>query len=187
MRRARLAATVVMTLLALCSVASAQVDPEPAPVPEPAATRLAAPSARPVALHAGAGLGMPYGAFGFNFESLFGGYFAVTGGIGHTVFAGPGWSAGVRGYFLGPQRRFRPRATVIVGTAFITDRWDGEQKIGLSVGAGGRIMFGHSKRHGIDTDVLVTVYPSTSSVEDEWGGDAVGIPVKISIGYVFGF
>ena len=44
-------------------------------------------------------------------------------------------------------------------------------------------MFGQSKRHGIDTDVLVTVYPSTSSVEDEWGGDAVGIPVKISIGY----
>jgi hypothetical protein len=184
MRRARLAATVVITLLALCAVAAAQVDPEPAPVPEPAALR---PSSKPVSLQAGAGLGMPYGAFGFNFESLFGGYFAVTGGLGHTVFAGPGWSAGVRGYFLGPQRRFRPRATVIVGTAFITDQWDGEQKAGLSVGAGGRLMFGRSRRHGIDTDVLVTVYPSTSSVEEEWGGDAVGIPVKISIGYVFRF
>jgi hypothetical protein len=184
MRSASLAGTVV-AFLALCPVAGAQVEPVPA-TPAPV-TRLAAASTRPVALHVGAGLGMPYGAFGFNVEALFGGYFAVTGGLGHTVFAGPGWSAGVRGYLLGPGRRLRLRATVIAGSAFITDRFGGEQKAGLSLGAGGRIMFGKRKRHGIDTDLLVTVYPSTSSVEDEWGGDAVGIPVKISVGYVFGF
>jgi hypothetical protein len=183
MRCARLAGTVVVMLLAVCSVAVAQVDP----APSLSAAAAAAPEAKPVSVHVGAGLGMPYGVFGFNGEVLFGDYFAVSGGIGHTVFAGPGWSAGVRGYFLGSQHRFRPRATVIAGSAFVTDLYGGEQKAGLSLGAGGRLTFGRSRRHGIDADLLVTVYPSTSSVEDEWGADAVGIPVKISIGYVFGF
>jgi hypothetical protein len=179
MRRVRSTGLIVLMLLACGAVAGAQVDLEPAPASPPAT--------RPVVLHAAAGLGMPYGAFGFNFESLFGGYFAVTGGVGHTVFAGPGWSAGVRAYFLGPQHGTRLRATAIAGTAFITDQWDGEQKAGLSLGVGGRSMFGRARRHGLDYDLLVTVYPSTSSVEDEWGADAVGIPVKISVGYVFRF
>jgi hypothetical protein len=183
MRCARLAGTFVVMLFVLCSVAAAQVDPGPSRPARATAT----PETKPVSLHAGAGLGMPYGVFGFNAEALFGGYFAVTGGLGHTVFAGPGWSAGVRGYLFGPQHRFRPRATIIAGSAFVTDSYGGEQKAGLSLGVGGRFMFGRSRRHGIDTDLLVTVYPSTSSVEDEWGADAVGVPVKISVGYVFGF
>jgi hypothetical protein len=177
MRCAGFGCTFAVSLLALCTAARAQQDTEPAPTP----------STKPVSLHAGAGLGMPYGTFGFNFEALFGGYFAVTGGLGHTVFAGPGWSVGARGYLLGPHRGTRLRATIIVGTAFVTDRGDGEQKAGLSLGVGGRTMFGKRKRHGFDYDVLVTAYPSTSSVEDDWGADAVGIPIKISIGYVFGF
>ncbi len=134
----------------------------------------------------GAGLGMPYGTIGVNVEGQFGHRIGVTGGLGHTVYAGLGWCVGARAYFRSSDKGTRPRVSVNYGTAFITDVLE-EQKAGLSLGVGARSSFGRDRKHGIDYDLLVIAAPSTSSVEDEWGGEAAGVPVKIAIGYSFRF
>ena len=132
----------------------------------------------------GFGIGIPYGVIGANAELNTGNYLAVSAGIGHTIVAGVGYSAGLRGYFRPPDAGFRPRASLFYGTAFVADDLS---ENGLTVGIGGRSMFGATRRHGVDYDILLTVAPSASSVEEEFGGESVGTPVKLSIGYRLSF
>jgi len=134
----------------------------------------------------GAGFGIPYGVIGVNVEARAGDYVGLTAGVGHTVFAGVGWCVGGRGYLFPPERKLRPRLAAYYGTAYVHGDLE-KQKAGLAVGGGAHLRLGKSKKHGLETDVLLIVSPSTSSVEEDWGGVSVGAPVKVSLGYTFSF
>ncbi|HLA77162.1 MAG TPA: hypothetical protein VJU18_06245 [Vicinamibacteria bacterium] len=134
----------------------------------------------------GAGLGIPYGVIGLNVEARAGDHVGVTAGIGHTVFAGVGWCVGGRGYLFSADRKLRPRLGAYFGTAFVQADLE-KKKAGLALGPGAHLRLGKSGKHGLEADLLVIVTPSTSSVEDEWGGESVGVPVKLSLGYTFSF
>jgi hypothetical protein len=58
---------------------------------------------------------MPYGLLGLGAE-VGTQYFALVGGIGTAILAGPGWSVGGRVYFLNSTHRFRPHVTVVYGS-----------------------------------------------------------------------
>jgi opacity protein-like surface antigen len=152
-----------------------------------AATALAAPTLARAEVYGGAGFGISYGGIGANIEGQVGRNLGLTAGLGHTIFAGLGWCVGARGYLRSPDRGTRPRLSVLYGSAYITDDFSGDQKAGLTLGVGARSMFGKNRKHGLEYDVLVTVAPSTSSVEKDWGADAAGVPVKIAIGYTLRF
>ena len=61
------------------------------------------------------GLGIPYGVLGggvsFGFD-----YLSLIGGVGTTVFAGAGYSGGLRLYFLDTSHHWRPHFTAVYGT-----------------------------------------------------------------------
>ena len=63
----------------------------------------------------GAGLGVPYGAWGINLEINALPILSISGGLGTTIFAGVGWSVGARGYFRKPGPVWRPRVSAFYG------------------------------------------------------------------------
>lgn len=134
----------------------------------------------------GVGLGIPYGVIGLNVEVGAGDHVGLTAGVGHTVFAGVGWCVGGRGYLFSADRKLRPRLGAYFGTAFVQADLE-KKKAGLAVGPGAHLRLGKSGKHGLEADLLLIATPSTSSVEDEWGGESVGVPVKLSLGYTFSF
>ena len=88
-------------------------------------------------LAVGLGLGIPYGMHGANVEYAVveNGY--VSGGIGSTILAGPGYAVGARYYIKGMGSRW-PRVGLFYGTTTVAEGIfdDDESFTGLTVTAG---------------------------------------------------
>lgn len=131
----------------------------------------------------GAGFGIPYGALGVNLEINVIPYLSLSGGFGTTVYAGVGWSAGARGYFIKPGHLWRPRISAFYGTNKIYSEGRGNPNNksypGFTAGIGQIVLF---KRHGFDLDLM---YIINSQIDNEHNEDYSKI--KISVGYRFAF
>ncbi|MFC2131961.1 hypothetical protein ACFLSQ_11045, partial [Bacteroidota bacterium] len=123
----------------------------------------------------GLGLGAQYGVLGLGFEyHLPIGYSSVFAGIGHTIFAGVGWSIGGRLYFRDFYSSFQPRFTVLYGTNSIlttektnlynlSSEKEYEIGTGINLGCGFKWMFGETNSWGIDFDIY---YGVTTTLDD---------------------
>jgi len=131
----------------------------------------------------GAGFGVPYGTLGINLEINLLPYLSLSGGLGTTVYAGVGWSAGARGYFRKPGPMWRPRISAFYGinAVYAEDLGNPNNKSypGVTIGLGQMILW---KRHGFDLDIMYVV---NSRIDNEHPEDYS--KVKINIGYRFAF
>ena len=106
-------------------------------------------STHPIKHRYGCGMGLPYGAMGFNYDMGINDYLSPTCGIG-LVSEGVGWNIGARLYYPGPNNRVRGRITALYGTnMLLEDRHTGEDsqystELGFSVGVGTVIRLGPS-------------------------------------------
>lgn len=138
-------------------------------------------------INSGVGFGIPYGVLGANLDLDLGAGFKGSFGLGSTIVAGPGFSAGVKYFLGGPDRGFRPRCGVFYGTNAIIQRSAGivdayESYNGLNLVFGSEVMFGSSRKHGLDFDL---VYIATNGYDDDDLGGVESEPgrVKFSLGY----
>jgi hypothetical protein len=131
----------------------------------------------------GAGFGVPYGTLGVNLEINLLPYLSLSGGLGTTLYAGAGWSAGARGYFRKPGPMWRPRLSAFYGINAIyaeeLNNPNNKSYHGFTVGLGQVVLFG---RHGFDLDLM---YVANSQIDKEYPDDYSKI--KISLGYRFAF
>lgn len=164
----------------------------PAPPPLPGA----APDA-PSRGSVGVGLGIPYGVLGINADVALMDHVSLSAGVGTTMFAGVGYSAGAKLFFLPPEKRWRPRIAAFYGTNSIVVV-EGSVSIkekfnGLTVGAGVQRTFGTRGKHGLDLDLMVIATSGGMKDELERIEMQYGMtieepsPVKISIGYRYLF
>lgn len=137
----------------------------------------------------GVGLGVPYGVLGSSMDVNVAPNLDLTMGLGTTIFAGMGYSFGVK-YFLGSaQRNFRPRISAYYGTnsMFVdgANTATAESYTGFSLGLGSRWMWGQSKTAGIDFDVILIASTGLDIDKLKAQGYTVAEPgrVKISIGF----
>ena len=129
----------------------------------------------------GVGLGVPYGVLGVNTDLSVSPNVSLTLGLGTSVVAGTAYNFGLKCYLTPPDQTFRPRISAYYGVNAIRASSFGEGKSyrGISLGAGAQWMWGQSKKHGLDFDVM---YLATSAQ----GAPTDGSKVKISIGYRHG-
>lgn len=131
----------------------------------------------------GLGLGISYGVIGSNFECSPIEHSALTVGVGIAP-GGLGWTVGGRIYFLGKERKFRPRFSILHGTVAILEtrylygRTDYRTVEGNALGAGFEL---GSKKSSFDFDFIV---PDFKIPE---GYEKYGPPATIAIGYGFHF
>jgi len=132
----------------------------------------------------GAGFGVPYGTLGVNFEINLLPYLSLAGGLGTTVYAGVGWSAGARGYFRKPGPMWRPRVSAFYGINSVYSEGRGnpnnKRYPGVTFGIGQMIVLW--KRHGFDLDIMYVAY---SEMDNEYPEDYSKF--KINLGYRFAF
>ncbi|MEW6753564.1 MAG: hypothetical protein AB1505_21650 [Candidatus Latescibacterota bacterium] len=154
--------------------------------------------ARPRPLQLGIGVGVPYGVLGLNAELAVGPNIAVAGGIGTTLLAGPGYSAGLRFYLRGPGNTWRPRISAFYGTNCVIDAigWPEDYTHsfeGIVLALGQQWYLGERQRHGMDLDLVFIA--TRGDFDDEMNrltregyetGDTGAGRVKISIGYRYG-
>ena len=131
----------------------------------------------------GAGFGVPYGTLGVNLEINLLPYLSLSGGLGTTIYAGVGWSAGARGYLRKPGPMWRPRISAFYGINAIyaedLNNPNNKSYHGGTIGIGQIVLW---KRHGFDLDLMYVV---TSQIDNEYPDDYSKI--KISLGYRFAF
>ena len=145
----------------------------------------------------GVGFGIQYGGIGANVDVNIARNLNATAGLGTTVFAGAGYSLGLK-YFLTPlNRTFRPRIAAYYGVngiivkqhIFIDKDDEGESYTGLSLGIGAQWMWGETKANGLDFDImyLATIGWDLDELRDE--GLRIDEPgkVKVSLGYRHAF
>jgi hypothetical protein len=166
-------------------------QPRPYPVVQPAPPR--EPSFLSGSL--AGGFGIPYGVIGGGFTFGFD-YLSLIAGAGTTVYAGPGYSAGLRLHFLDTSNRWRPHLTAVYGTttAYKVTMIGGTDMTG--------VLHGFAFYAGVDQDFgelggwfatygigVITHEKFPTSVTDALGytPDA-GNPVKfmVAFGYRFG-
>jgi len=141
------------------------------------------------------GFGIPYGVLGggvtFGFD-----YLALVGGVGTTVFAGAGYSGGLRVYFLDTSHRWRPHLTGVYGTTtyYKITVIGGDDMSG--------VLRGFAFYAGVDQDFgeiggwfatygvgVITHEKLPESVTDALGHTPdMGVPIKfmVGVGYRFG-
>lgn len=153
----------------------------------------------------GIGMGIPYGIFGINIDLMMSDTLAVSGGIGHTIFAGMGYNFGVKYYLREIGNTWRPRLMAFYGTNSLIDvvghysYWKtyndvSETYDGLTLGIGQQWTFGESKKHGLDLDLMWIVsrggFDDRVDELDHQGYDMNDIGtgrIKISFGYRYCF
>ena len=145
----------------------------------------------------GVGIGVPYGAIGFNAEINLLKYLSLSGGLGTTIFAGTAYAFGTRIYVRPTGETWRPRFSAHYGINSIIKldtHTDGQKFTGLSLGAGIQGMFGERKRSGFDFEVVYLA--TTGGLDDEierinQSGNYSHIDspgkIKLLFGYRFGF
>jgi len=147
----------------------------------------------------GVGIGIPYGVIGANVEYALENNLNLTGGFGTTGLAGSGYNLGVKYYLKDVGNTRRPRISAYYGTnAMIAVTVFGGEDInesfsGLTLGYGQQWMWGESKKHGLDLDLMYLL--TTGSFEErkdeieERYSTTLEDPgkIKISIGYRYGF
>jgi hypothetical protein len=148
----------------------------------------------------GFGVGLTYGTIGFNGEIFITDHIGLMAGYGTAIYA-PVWNVGTRLYLRSSQCTWRPRITALWGINSLLlrdneyDEPDSEYKVekfeGLTLGFGQQWMWGESKRHGMDLDLM---YIATSAIYDrveELNAEGDNIQnsgrVKINLGYKFSF
>lgn len=138
----------------------------------------------------GIGLGIPYGILGANVDYRIASNLCVSAGIGTTVIAGIGYSAGLKFYFVSPENKLRPRISAFYGVNSAVEKKGGsdpgkESFSGLSIGAGIQWMWGVSRSNGLDFDLfyLATSGLDIDKIRDQ--GYSVSDPgnVTFSVGY----
>ncbi|MEE9463981.1 MAG: hypothetical protein V3W14_00220 [Candidatus Neomarinimicrobiota bacterium] len=147
----------------------------------------------------GVGLGIPYGVIGANIEYALENNINLTAGIGTTVFAGSGYNVGVKYYLKDIGYTGRPRISAYYGTnALIAVTVFGGEDInetfsGLTLGFGQLWMWGDSKKHGLDLDLMYLLTTGSyderkEEIEDQYYTTLEDLgKIKISIGYRYGF
>lgn len=144
----------------------------------------------------GAGFGIQYGVLGINFDIALSNYISFSAGAGHTILADVGYNGGFKLFFCGPENVWRPRIGIFYGVNGILDVIDlyedkTESYRGFTIYAGQQWMFGETKSHGFDLDIvfLLTsgIYNKYNELKDS--GYIITRPgfVKISAGYRFAF
>jgi len=141
----------------------------------------------------GVGLGIPYGVVGVNVDFKIEDHVNLSAGIGSTVFAGVGYSLGMKYFITSPESTVRPRLSAFYGTNYVfvkeyygTDRDDeGETYNGLTIGVGLLFMMGESKSNGFDIDLMYIATTSFDAEEKRSEGFVFdeSNDVKFSIGY----
>lgn len=141
----------------------------------------------------GIGLGIPYGVLGINLDLKIDDYVNLSVGVGSTVFAGLGYSAGMKYFMTSPARMVRPRLSAYYGTNTIFVKeyvgldkdGEGETYSGLTIGFGFLFMMGETRSNGFDIDVMYNVTTSFDADEKRSQGFVFDEPnhVKFSIGY----
>lgn len=191
-----LVTAVTATSLCIAGTALAETLPPPPP-PPPVAPGIAAPMPAPARGSVGVGLGVPYGVLGVSGDLAVHDHVSLTVGIGTTIFAGVGYNAGAKLFFMPSSRRWRPRVSAYYGTNSMIviegSTSSAEKFLGLTLGAGVQRTFGASGRHGIDLDLMIVttnggMQEEMERLEDQHG---VMIPepgrVKVSTGYRYVF
>lgn len=128
----------------------------------------------------GAGVGLPYGGLGVNYEFGVCDYFAPVFGLG-LVPDNVGWNAGARLYYPGRESTFRARLTALYGTNTIIERADSDEEYdtetGLSGGIG--INWRFAQHWAFDADLFFVDQDIPDGYEKE------GSDIKISLGCSF--
>jgi hypothetical protein len=143
----------------------------------------------------GAGIGIPYGLFGINYEMELNvaDSFAIgpSVGLGSTLLAGSAIQYGLRTHFLHKDSGSRfgfsywNGVNTIIEKRF-SDSW--ESKRGNAAGFEARFQFGAKRKHGVDIHFLYLLSPTKKDLEDEgYDVEAYGTPVKFGVGYVARF
>lgn len=142
----------------------------------------------------GAGIGIPYGLFGVNYELELNivDSFAVgpSIGLGSTIVAGTAAQYGVKMHFLDRRSLVRIGLSYwnAVNTVVKTGSESWEAKRGNVVAADIRFQFGRKRNNGLDIYVLKILSPTKSDLEDEgYNVTSYGSPIKFGIGYVHRF
>ncbi|MFH1894135.1 MAG: hypothetical protein ABIK83_15810 [Candidatus Zixiibacteriota bacterium] len=141
----------------------------------------------------GVGLGIPYGVIGVNVDFKVDDFVNLSAGIGSTVFAGLGYSIGMKYFITSPESAVRPRLSAYYGTNYVfvreyygIDRDDeGETYNGLTLGIGLLFMMGNSRSNGFDIDIMYITTTSFDAVEKRSEGFVFdeSKDVKFSVGY----
>ncbi|MGI6198812.1 MAG: hypothetical protein ACOYIS_06795 [Candidatus Cloacimonadaceae bacterium] len=145
----------------------------------------------------GIGYGLCYGGLGFNGDYNFTDDIAVSGSIGTFGYVG-GYELGLKYYFLKFDARVRPKLSVWYGVnGIVYANPQGMTKVmeahqGFTVGAGGELMFGSRRRHGVDFDILYIVYTTQNKRIEELESQGYpqfgkSIPILVSLGYRYAF
>jgi hypothetical protein len=144
-----------------------------------------------------AGLGIPYGVLGGGF-TLGIDYAQLIAGVGTSIYAGAGYSAGLRLHILDSSHSWRPHLTAVYGTTAI-------YKISGAVDLKG-VLRGFAVYVGVDQDVgepggffmtygvgFITHEALPASVKNTLANygekePSMGVPIKflIAVGYRFG-
>ena len=153
-------------------------------------------NARAFELHnnVGAGIGIPYGLFGaqYELELGFGNFVSVspTIGAGTSLLAGAAVNGGVQLLLGNKDGLFRYGLTYWYGTNTIVESRPDHFRLkqGSTVGAKARFQFGRARRHAVDAHVLTTITPTKSELEDDgYSVESGGNNVLLGVGYVFRF
>lgn len=147
----------------------------------------------------GLGYGLCYAGLGFNGDYNFTDDIVVSGSIGSFRYVG-GYELGLKYYFLDFDKHFRPKLSVWYGVNGIIHANPREETglpriteahQGFTVGAGGELMFGSRRRHGVDFDILYIVYTTQTKrieeLETQGYEFARSIPILFSLGYRYAF
>ena len=139
----------------------------------------------------GVGIGIPYGIFGINGEFFILSQLSLTAGVGSTLFAGLGYSAGVNYYLRKDSRRkWQPKLSLhygINGMIINADYLEYSQKYaGVTVGLGQVWLLGAKQRSGLDLALMIV---ATSGVYDAAKERLLDppLPVRLSVGYKYAF
>lgn len=148
----------------------------------------------------GAGMGLPYGIFGFNADYNVYKEIYLSGGIGSGIYVNPMLNIGCRYYLRSGNYKFRPRVSAYAGHTgiiYVDDQWYlgkvRESVKGVFFGFGYQWLSGIKKSWGMDLDLVFIAVSNLDKRADELRkqgynfDDPSGSSVKISLGIRYGF
>ena len=144
----------------------------------------------------GAGVGIPYGVVGINADFPIVKNFHFSWGLGTTIMSGIGYNSGIKYYLRSVKNSWRPRILFNFGTTGILEVSDpsGKRKkkyYSFSLGIGQKGMWGKTKTHGIDLDILYILGSEIFDDIDEYAGKGYAVNsesrTKLSVGYRYSF
>jgi hypothetical protein len=132
----------------------------------------------------GAGFGIPYGVLGINIEISIIDNLNITAGLGSVILnQGIGYNFGLKYYFDSFNEKTRFRISAYYGVNTVKESSLNKTYNGFTFGLGQRCMFGYTRAHGFDMDLLAVVTSGYSGTVKNMGFG----PFKLSIGYRYGF